>query len=48
MTIRTAGDHADRAIVRQVVEALTEVLEQPDIAENVEATIVTKIKKSTV
>lgn len=41
-----SGHHADREIVTNIVNALTEVLDGREIAENVEATIVTKIKKS--
>lgn len=46
VTITAAGNHADRAAVHQVVSALTDTLEQPEIADTVDATIVTKIKKS--
>ena len=41
VTITAAGSHADRAAVHQVVNGVTDTLEQPEIA-----TIVTKIKKS--
>ena len=46
VTITASGHHADREIVTRLVNALTEVLDGREIAENVEATIVTKIKKS--
>ena len=46
VTITAAGDHADRHAVNRVVNALTETLEQPEVADSVGATIVTKIKKS--
>ena len=46
VTITAAGNHADRGIVAQVVEQLTDVLDDPDIADSVSATIVTKIKKN--
>ena len=46
VTITVAESHADRAAVHQIVDALTDTLEQPEIADAVDATIVTKIKKS--
>ena len=46
VTITAAGSHADRAAVQQVVSALTDTLERAEIANTVDATIVTKIKKS--
>ena len=46
ITITAAGGHADRSTVHEVVSALTTALDQPEIAESVTATIVTKIKKS--
>lgn len=46
VTITAAGSDADRAAVHQIVSALTDTLEQPEIADTVEATIVTKIKKN--
>lgn len=45
ITITAAGDHADRTAVHDVVNAVTTRLDQPEIAESVTATIVTKIKK---
>ena len=44
VTITAAGNDADEAAVHQVVSALTATLRQADIVDNVEATIVTKIK----
>ena len=46
VTITAAANHADRAVVAQVVEGLTSVLDDPEIADSVSATIVTKIKKN--
>jgi len=46
VTITAAGSHADRAAVQQVVSTLTDTLEGSEIADSVDATIVTKIKKS--
>ncbi len=46
VTITAAANHADRGIVAQVVEGLTGVLDEPDIADSVSVTIVTKIKKN--
>ena len=44
VTITAAGNDADEAAVHQVVNALTATLRQAEIVDNVEATIVTKIK----
>ena len=45
VTITAAGNHADRAAVHEVVGALSDALDQPEIADTVDTTIVTKIKK---
>ena len=45
VTITAAGNHADRDAVHGVVNALADALDQPEIANTVETTIVTKIKK---
>lgn len=43
VTIRAAGNHADRAAVQDVVGALRATLELPDLADTVTATIVVEI-----
>ena len=45
VTITAAGNHADRDAVHEVVSALSDALDQPRIADTVDTTIVTKIKK---
>lgn len=45
VTITAAGDHPHREAIHQVVNALSTVLDEPEISEMVTATIVTKIKK---
>ena len=45
VTITAAGKHADRDAVHEVVNALTDALDQPEIADTVDTTIVTRIKK---
>ncbi len=45
VTITAAGNHADRDTVHSVVSALADTLDQPEITNMVETTIVTKIKK---
>lgn len=46
ITITASAHHADRNIVARIVSALTDVLDEPENSNDIEATIVTKIKKS--
>lgn len=45
VTITAVENHADRDAVHEVVSALGDALDQPKIADTVDTTIVTEIKK---